>query len=128
MAIPKKVVDFFLENKDKPKEKVIKEMMKKFKYKKSTALSYYSSRSDDVKNIKEIVFKFLEENPDAVYDIFNKEYVNKLGISNQAYATYKSEYKILNSIEVKKDIKEWDKYYKGRLRKKFAFDDSKLFG
>lgn len=128
MGMPEKVVDFFLENRNQPKNEVIKLMMDKFNYKESTALSYYSNRNDNVKNKKEIVFKFFKENPYALEDISNSEYVNKLGISKLTYTKYKSEYIVLHPIQINKGIQEWDKYYKGRLRRKFNFDDSKLFG
>ncbi len=131
VVIPQKIAEYFNQNENKPKKEIIKEIMEIFNYKETTALSYYSNRHSNLKTRKEIVFKFFDNNPDAVKDINNKKYAEKLGVADATYTDYKSKYKVLYPIDVKKeipqDIKEWDKYHKGRLRQKFEIDDSKLF-
>lgn len=132
VVIPQKIAEYFNQNENKSKKDIIKEVMEIFNYKKTTALSYYSNRHSNLITKKEIVFKFFDNNPDALNDIDNKKYAEKLGVAEATYTEYKSKYKVLYPIEVKKElsecIKELDKYYKGRLRQKFEIDDSKLFG
>lgn len=80
-----------------------------------------------IKTKKELTFKFFRENPDVLDDSSRKKYINQLGISKTTYANYKWEYKMLYpEIVEKKEIQEWDKNYKGRVREKFTFDDSRL--
>lgn len=143
MAIPKKVVKYFEENKNKPKTEVIKELMKEFNYAESTALLYYSHRNSNInfnnlndnsniKSNREVILKFFEQNQEAVYDIYNVKYANKLGVKVATYANYKMQYQNMHPIEIQVKIQKvkniCDKYYKGRLRQKFKIDDSKLFG
>ena len=141
MFISKKIAKYFAENKDKTKEEVIKELME-LGYKESTARAYYSNRNQNVINLKKIAFKFFDKNPSALDDMDNKKYCKKLGISISTYANYKSQYKAEKQKENQKLIKAkrekaqetkeppkyGEKYYKGRLRETFTFDDSKLFG
>jgi hypothetical protein len=136
MVLPEKLTKYFEENKDKPRDEVIKELMKKFGYKESTAISRYSDRKHDSISLKKIAFDFFKENPSVLEETDNKKYYKKLGMSIASYATYKSQYKSENQKLIKstreKEIKEQpkygEKYYKGKLREKFTFDDSKLFG
>jgi len=140
--MPIKVVKFLEENKNKSKRIVVSDMMEIFNYKKSTALLYYSHRNskanlDNIKNKpkakskRELTFDFFKKNPGAVYNGDNETYADKLDINPITYANYKMQYQEMNPIEIKEvkvDIEEWNKYYKGRIRTKFKIDDSKLFG
>jgi len=141
MTIPKKVVKYFAENKNKQKTEVIGELMKEFNYAKSTALLYYSHRNSNInfnnlndnsniKSKREVILKFFEQNQEAVYDSDNVKYANELGVKVATYANYKMQYQDMNPIEIEKEIEveNQDKYYNGRLRKKIIFDDSRLFG
>ena len=127
MSMPKEIVKFLEQNKNKTKKVVIREMIEIFNIVESTAKTYYASRNPNRKTKKEIIFKFFEKNPEALDDESNKKYIKELGITRSTYANYKSQYKMLNIIEAK-NIQEWNKYHKGMLRMKFKIDDSKLFG
>lgn len=144
MFISKKIKEYFEENKDKPKEEVIEELMA-MGYKESTAKAYYANRNTVKYSINrhKIAFDFFEANPCALDDIDNKKYADKLGMSIATYSNYKCMFKVeiqkknLKLIQAKReeeknnlneDHKHGEKYYKDRLRQKLTFDDSKLFG
>lgn len=125
MAIPSKVRKFLIENKGKDKCEVIEGMMVKFRHKQITALGYYSKfNSTENKNARERTFELLRKNKNAINNS-NKENAEKLGISVNLYYSYKWQYKNLYKSEDLKN-REYEKYYKGRLREKFKFDDSRL--
>lgn len=125
MAIPVSIRKFLIENKGKDKCEVIEEMMVKFRHKKITALGYYSKfNSNENRNAKERTYDFLRKNQKAI-DEPNKENAEILGIPINLYATYKWQYKSLYGTENNRST-ECDNYYKGRLREKFTFDDSRL--
>lgn len=129
MAIPQKVIDFLKENEDKTKEEAIKAMMVEFNYKKSTSIKCYSENYSGINGVENRVFDFLEKNPIALENNVINKYIKKIGVSKTAYLKYKSKYILENNIEPSKkiQIQEDSLYYKGRLRKKFFIDDSKLF-
>ena len=134
MTIPKKVVEYFAENKNKTKTEFIEKLMKEFNYSKSTALLYYSHRNSNGnskrKSKRELILNFFEQNQEAVYDSDNVKYANQLGVKATTYANYKMQYQDMHPIEIenKTEVKVQEKYYKGKLRKNFSFDDSRLFG
>lgn len=146
MNIPKYVITFFEQNKSKSKKEIIKDMIEIFNYKESTAALYYSHRNSNIKinnsndnpNVKskrEMVLKFFEENQEAVNDSDNVKYANKLGVKVATYANYKMQYQNMVPVENYKLIEEPKeqfkcdtKFYKNRMRMKFEFDDSRLFG
>jgi hypothetical protein len=121
MKIPKKVTEFLKENENEPRENVIKNMILRFNYKRSTAISYYSNKNFKVRNKKEIVFNFLKMNPEALRNNVLKKYVKKLGINKATYLKYKSQYLLINQTEAEKV-----KQIPSRPREKFIFDDSML--
>lgn len=130
MALPQRLIKYFVENKDKSKDEAIKEIIKKFGYAESSAIMYYKCRNSNVtitiRDKKEKTFEFFKENPSILYDCENEKYAKLLGIATVTYTNYKSEYIALYPIQtdIRKDV---DKYYKGKVRRKFTFDDSKLF-
>ena len=126
MAMPARIRKFLIENKDRDKCEVIEEMMIKFRHKKITALGYYSKfNSNENKNFKEKTYEFFRKNPGALTEP-NKENAKMLGVSETAYSSYKWQYKSLYPKENIRETTEYEKYYKGRLREKFKFDDSRL--
>lgn len=127
MAIPANIRKFLIENKRKDKCEVIEDMMNLFRYKKITALGYYAKfNSNENKNDKERTYEFFRKNPKAINEP-NKENAKILGIADATYSNYKYQYKNLYSKDnIQLATKEYEKYYKGRLREKFKFDDSKL--
>lgn len=127
MFLTEKLTDFLSENKGNPKNEVIKLMMKEFNYKKSTATSRYSDYSHECTSSKAIVFDFFKNNPFALDELDNKTYAKQLGVPAATYSVYKREYKAKREKEeIKEPPKYGEKYYKGRLRQRFTFDDSKL--
>lgn len=141
MFISKKIAEYFLENKEKPKDEVIKELVA-MGYTESTAKAYYANRNvtKGVINRRKIVFDFLDANPLVLFDADNKKYAKQLNMPKSTYSSYKSMYAVIKqnkeSLKVKLDKKEaqeannaplyGEKYYKNRLRQKFKIDDSKL--
>lgn len=123
-VIPKKLIEFLEENKNKSKEDIIKSMIKKFNYKKSTANTYYSVYYN-VTDIRERIFNFFEENQQALRNNNIENIIDKLGVTKTTYLKYKNEYMSINNIKIPKNS-ENIKYYKGRAREKFIFDDSRL--
>ena len=131
MSISKKASKYFAENQGKTKEEAIKDLMA-MGYKQSSAISLYANRNANVINKKQLVFNFFKTNPQALEND-NKKYIKQLGIATTTFATYKSLYKMelqkLKLIsEPKKPIEINTRYYNNRLRMKFEFDDSRLFG
>ena len=131
MFISKKASKYFLENQGKTKEEAIKDLMA-MGYKESSAISLYANRNANVINKKQLVFNFFKDNPQALEND-NKKYIKQLGIAATTFATYKSLYKM--ELQKQKLISEPmkpteidTKYYKNRMRRKFKFDDSRLFG
>jgi hypothetical protein len=61
MKIPEKVLIFLEESKMDSKENLIKTMVEKFNYKKSTANQYYSTFFKN-RNVKEMIFNFFNKN------------------------------------------------------------------
>jgi len=127
MNLNKKLLDFFELNKDKSKNEVVELMMKEFGYKKSTAISRYSDYGHKCTSSKAIVFDFFRNNLFVLDELDNKTYANRLGIPIATYSVYKYEYKAFKEKENRKPPKYGEKYYKGRLREKFTFNDNKLF-
>lgn len=119
MTIPKKIRDFFNENKSTSRDEVLQSLMDTFNIKKSTAITYYSNKKVRKKNAQDLVFKFLEENPEAVDENVSKEYAEKIGVNPITYRKYRSLYKVKNCNQ-KSDNREV------RKREKFLFDDSRL--
>lgn len=124
MAIPKKVIEFLEENKYRSMTQIIKDMRIKFDYKKSTAMTYYSIYYKDT-DVKAKIFDFLEEHPEAITNNVIKNYIEELGVTKITYLKYKDEYITENNIETSENK---IKYYKGRARETFQFDDSRLYG
>lgn len=127
MNIPDKLVRYLEENKTKPKNEIIKEIMKIFGYKESTALTCYSICNRCETSTRDFIFKFLKENPIALNDEVNTKYAKELNVNRATYVKYVTQYKSLYPVKIEKEI-DWEKYHKGRLRQKFIIDDSKLFG
>lgn len=141
MYVNKRLIEFFEANKDKPKKLVVELTMKEFGYKESTAKQRYCDYNNS-NNLKKTAFEFFMKNPCALEELDNKTYSNKLGMPIATYAAYKSQYKAEQEREKEKKLKiklkkenqlkqetpkYGEKYYKGRLREFFKFDDSKLF-
>ena len=138
MCISEKLTKFIQKNKDKPKDEMVKLIMKEFNFKESTATVRYYDYRDKRIMLRKVAFDFFDKNPDVLEEIDNKTYSNLLGIPMSTYATYKSQYKSEKEYERKKLLKPkiksakkeppryGEQYFKGRLREKFTFDDSKL--
>lgn len=137
MWVSPKLVNFFEQNTDKSKDEVIALLMERFNYKLSTAKQRYLDYQHSISgvNFKEIAFKFFKENPKVIWESDCKKYAQQLGMPVSTYTTYKSQYRVkedcqkLNMLATDVKIQEHkygDKYYKGRLRKFFKFDDSRL--
>jgi hypothetical protein len=134
MTLPQKIVQYFSENEEKTKEDTIKELVKKFGVKESTAITYYANKSRvKYSSQRKIAFEFFDKNPNVINQSENEEYAKKLNMSPSTYRNYKYVYKIEQQKKNQKIIKyEGTKeeykctHYKGRLREKFTFDDSRL--
>lgn len=137
MSVSKQIADFLEANKYNPRNEVIELMMKKFNLKKSSARQRYidhnsSKRADN----KKIVFDFLIANPNLIDEVESKKYAEMLGIPTSTYVCYKTQYRTASELKRYEAVTKWiketpkygEKYYKGRERQKFQFDDSKLFG
>lgn len=78
---------------------------------------------------KELTFKYFRDNPDAVWGKVNAKDYKELGIAKSTYITYRREY--VDFLQVKESsiltLRDPEKYFKGRPREKFRFDDRKLF-
>lgn len=113
--------------------------MERFNFKLSTARQRYCDYNNS-NNFKKIAFEFFMKNPYVLEELDNKTYSEKLGMPIATYAAYKCQYKTEQAREKEKklrlklekenQLKEvplyGEKYYKGRLREKFTFDDSRL--
>lgn len=137
MTVSKQISDFLDANKYRTREEVINLMMKKFDFKKSTARQRYVDYNSSNRAVnKKKVFDFLIANPHVVEDLESKEYAKKLGMPTSTYTCYKTQYRLAIDLNrystIAESIREipkyGEKYYKGRLREFFKFDDSKLFG
>lgn len=137
MWVSPKLINFFEQNSDKSKDEQIKLLMERFNFKLSTAKQRYLDYQHSISgvNFKEIAFKFFKENPCVVQETESKKYAEQLGMPISTYTTYKSQYRVkedcqkLNVLATDIKIQEHkygEKYYKGRLRQKFTFDDSRL--
>lgn len=138
MCTSDKLTNFIQNHKDKTKDEVVKLLMEEFNYKESTAIVRYYDYRDKHKKFREVAFDFFNKNPNALVDIENKTYAEALGMTIATYAVYKSQYKSEKEKErkkllgpkvehTKKEIPQYgEKYYKGKLREKFTFDDSRL--
>ena len=135
--IPKKILEFLEQNKNKTKKVIIKDMMEIFNYTESTAALHYSHRnskinnkSPNIKSKRELVMNLFKQNPEMVYDSDNIKYANELGIKVSTYAIYKMQYQDMHPVELKEvqAAPQESKLYNGMLRMKFKIDDSKLFG
>jgi hypothetical protein len=121
MKIPEKVLIFLEESKMDSKENLIKTMVEKFNYKKSTANQYYSTFFKN-RNVKEMIFNFFNKNPEAIESCFIKRYAKEIGVSEESYIKYKLEYIADQYEENRKEIN----FNVARKREKFKFDDSRL--
>lgn len=129
-----KLIKFFDENKDKPKDEVIELMMSQFNFKRSTAKQRYLEIKNDINRIdyKKIAFDFFDKNPNALNDKESKKYAIKLDMPTSTYVCYKTQYKAIKrnkfiEVNIPKELPKYgEKYYKGRLREFFKFDDSRL--
>lgn len=78
---------------------------------------------------KELTFKYFRDNPNAVWGRDNSKHYKKLGITKSTYITYRREY--VNILQLKESsilkLRDPEKYFKGRPREKFRFDDRNLF-
>jgi hypothetical protein len=140
MWVSPKLINFFEQNSDKSKDEVIELLMERFKFKRSTANQRYIDYQNNKGgvNIKELTFKFFEENPHVVDSLERKKYAEELGISVGTYSAYKGQYREKldqekHELKMKRlkdnppvEPKYGEKYYKGRLREFFKFDDSRL--
>ena len=80
-------------------------------------------------NKKELTFKYFKDNPESVADKEDVKHYKALGIKKSTYNNYKMEYRsILQAREASMlELRDPAKYFKGRPRNKFVFDDKKLF-
>lgn len=78
--------------------------------------------------IKELVFKYFKDNPNAVEAREDVEHYSFLGVKKSTYHNCKMEYReILQARESSMlKLRNPEKYFRGKPRKKFIFDDSKL--
>lgn len=80
-------------------------------------------------NKKELTFQYFKNNPKAVEDKEDAKHYKALGIKQSTYNSYKLEYQ--SFLQAKEAsilrLRDPEKYFIGRLREKFIFDDSKLF-
>ena len=79
---------------------------------------------------KELTFQFFKDNPQVLNEIDENENYKLLGIKESTYKRHLIEYKSIYEANrsMKIDQVKRDIYLKNRIRKKFVFDDSKLFG
>jgi hypothetical protein len=128
-----RLIKFFEENAEKSKDEVVELLMKGFNFKKSTAMQRYVDYNSNKKgiNYKKLAFDFFDKNPLAIEELECKRYAEKLCMTTSTYTCYKTQYKKIKAMECQELPKEppkyGEKYYKGRLREKFTFNDSKLF-
>lgn len=78
---------------------------------------------------KELTFNYFKENPRVLDERENAQHYRYLGIKSSTYLEYKKEYKAILQAKEASLLKLRDpkKYFKGRLRQKFIFNDNKLF-
>lgn len=79
---------------------------------------------------KELTFEFFKNNPETLYEIGENENYKLFGIRPSTYKRYLFEYRSIHEAnrEVKQKEIERNIYYKNRVRQRFLFDDSRLFG
>ena len=134
MYISPKLIKYFDENADKPKDEIIKLLMEQFNFKLSTARQRYLEYRNDIGrvNYKTIAFDFFSKNPNVLNDTESKKYAEQLDMPTSTYVCYKTQYKAIKRnkfVEVnipKEPPKYGEKYFKGRLRQRFKIDDSNL--
>lgn len=141
MWVSKKLINFFEENADLPKEELINLLMTRFNFKRSTARQRYIDYNNSKSGVdyKKIAFAFFDNNPLVIEELENKKYAKELGMPVGTYLVYKRQYRDNKELEKheltmkrmrnnppKEPPKYGEKYYKGRLREFFKIDDSRL--
>lgn len=147
MFMSNKIKKYFEDNKDRSRQELINGLIN-MGYQQSSAKAYYANKNkvkcepSNGTSQREIAFNFFEITPKALTPRANDEiYAKELNIQKSTYSAYKYMYMAIkdgnkgtlrNRLDRDEERKEGsrplygEKYFKGRLRQSFVFDDSNL--